>query len=221
MSRSLPETYGAPVDAASLIVYGVHGRGQSPEFIRSLADRVGVLEQVCGLEQVHWVMPAASGDSWYPQGFMVPPEENQPHLDEALGAVTADLDDLAVASAAPIVVLGFSQGACLLAEYLLTARPAVHGIILHTGGYLGPEVRTFASEPRYAGIPAAVLTAREDSWVPLHRCEETAQALESIGADVTVSIFEDTEHHINDEAIGQIRALLSRVTRTAGAAGSR
>ena len=61
-----------------------------------------------------------------------------------------------------------------------------------------------------------VLTAREDAWVPLYRSEETAEALRGAGADVTVEIYEDKEHHINDAAIESIRSLLERVAETNG-----
>ncbi|AGF71142.1 alpha/beta hydrolase [Corynebacterium halotolerans] len=202
---SEPETYGAAAADAALVIYGVHGRGQSPAFIRELADRVGQLDQL------RWVMPAAPENSWYPAGFMASFEENEPFLGDALKTVERHLGEL-LGSPAPVVALGFSQGACLLAEYLLTARPAVDGIVLHTGGYLGPDHRTFHSEPGFAGTPAAVLTAREDAWVPLHRSEETAEELTAAGAKVTLTVYEDTEHHINDDAVDRIRELLKQVT---------
>lgn len=199
-----PHVHGASAGEAALVVYGVHGRGQSPEYIRALAERVG------GLEHIRWVMPGAPGDSWYPQGFMARIEDNQPHVGAALHTVRTHLHEL-LSGQTPVVALGFSQGACLLAEHLLTDQPQVAGIVLHTGGYLGPGHRTFASAPGYSGIPVAVLTAREDDWVPLHRCEETARALESIGARVELTVYDDIEHHINDDAIRRIRGLLEQV----------
>lgn len=199
-----PEAYGASDTGAGLVIYGVHGRGQSPAFIRELADRVG------HLDRFRWIMPSAPGNSWYPAGFMAPFDENQPSLENALQTVDRHLKEL-LAGPLPVVALGFSQGACLLAEHLLTEQPAVDGIILHTGGYLGPERRSFRSEPGHAGTRTAILTARADPWVPLQRSEETAQELAAVGADVTVTVYEDTEHHINDDAVDCIRQLLEQV----------
>lgn len=208
-SHGEPRTHGAAEADAAVIVYGVHGRGQSPDFIRDLAERVG------GLDRFRWVMPAAPGNSWYPQGFLAPAEENEPHLGQALRTVDGQLGELTGGNV-PVVALGFSQGACLLAEHLLTRRPAVAGVVLHTGGYLGPDRRDFAPEPRFEATPAEVLTAREDEWVPLHRAEETAQALRGLGANVTVTVYDDPEHHINDESVARIRALLERVGGAVG-----
>lgn len=206
-----PLTYGADSGTADLVVYGVHGRGQSPAFIRGLADRIG------GLERYRWVMPAAPENTWYPEGFMVQASRNQPHLDQALGLVERDLRHLLKAGT-PVVALGFSQGACLLAEHLLARQPPVAGIILHTGGYLGPETRAFdgaAADNGLAATPALVLTADQDPWVPLHRTEETVSALRTCGATVEFRVFRDREHHINEESVELIGALLNRIsTRT-------
>lgn len=199
-----PETYGAIVSEADLLVYGIHGRGQSPEFIRGLADRVGELDRF------RWVIPAAPGNSWYPQGFMAPVDQNQPFLDEALKTVDTQLSSL-LQHDIPVIALGFSQGACLLAEFLLTTRRSVDGVILHTGGYLGPEQRSFGAKQDFLGTPVAVLTAREDPWVPLHRSKETAREFHAAGAEVTTEIYEDEEHHINDAAVNRIHTLFEEV----------
>lgn len=110
-----------------------------------------------------------------------------------------------------MVVLGFSQGACLLAEHLLRTRPTVDAIILHTGGYLGPQPRSFPARPRFASTETLIFTARADPWVPLHRSEDTAQAFRDAGARVDFHIYEDTEHHINEDATQRIRELLSQI----------
>ncbi|WP_188189671.1 alpha/beta hydrolase [Nonomuraea sp. SYSU D8015] len=75
-----------------------------------------------------------------------------------------------------VVLFGFSQGACLLAEYLLREQPSCAGVFLHTGGYLGPEPRPWAAVPG-GGLPgteAVLLCAEEDEFVPLARVEKTA-----------------------------------------------
>ncbi|MGP6173353.1 alpha/beta hydrolase [Corynebacterium sp. A21] len=204
---SSPQIHGAAAAEADVLIYGVHGRGQSPEFIRDLAERIGELHRFS------WIMPAAPGNTWYPEGFMAPTERNEPALAAALGTMDTQLAEL-VGGAKPVVALGFSQGACLLAEHLLNAQPKVAAMILHTGGYLGPEPRNFPRQPGWEATPALLLTARADPWVPLHRSEETAQALADAGATVDLRIYEDTEHHINDDAVAEIRELLAQVATT-------
>lgn len=200
---------GASEDEAALVVYGVHGRGQSPEFITELAQRVG------SLDRIRWVMPAAPEQSWYPQGFMQSRSDNEPHVTQALERAGEDLRRL-LAGSTPVVALGFSQGACVLAEVLLTEQLPVAAAVLHTGGYLDEQPRSFESSGRLAGVPVHLLTAREDDWVPLHRVEETEEAFSSVGAQTDLTVYDDTEHRINDDAVKAIRHDLDAVIQRTG-----
>ena len=208
-----PLWYG-PSDA-SLVVYAVHGRGQSPDFMKDVADRVD-------LPDLAWVLPAAHNKSWYPQSFLAPVEENQPALDDALDAVRTHMDVLLNQAGPPVGVLGFSQGACLLSEYLLQDRPRLAGAVLHTGGYLGPSERDWevAPDPGLAGLSVELLTAQDDDWVPLHRVEATALAFRSLGASVELTSYDDPEHHVNDDSIRRIRRYLSHRTALSAGQGS-
>jgi len=206
-----PVHHGATQAEARLVVYGVHGRTQSPADLIQLADRLG-------LEGIRWQLPEAAGNSWYPGKFMEPQSWNQPQLDQALGVLEEQLGTLIRErdeGGAPVVVLGFSQGACLLAEYLLTRQPAVDGAVLHTGGYLGPGPRSF--EPGAPGalsqLAVELFCADEDPWVPLHRAKETAAAFESLAAATTMTVYRDEEHHITEHAVDRIRDYLSRSAR--------
>lgn len=195
--------HGAPSDTADLIVYAVHGRGQSPEFMAEVADRVA-------LPRVAWVLPRAHEGSWYPEGFLAPTSENQPHLGHALDTVRTHLEQLLGEHSAPVVVFGFSQGACLLSEYLLLDQPSLAGAVIHTGGYLGPSEQDWltGSAEGLSGLDMQVMTARNDSWVPLHRVQATESAFRSLGVSVESTVYDDLEHHINDDAIRKIRDYL-------------
>ncbi|KIH99528.1 hypothetical protein LP52_06460 [Streptomonospora alba] len=198
--------HGAPVDEAGVIVYAAHGRGQSAEYMRDLARRVG-------LDGAAWVLPNAADHTWYPGGFMQPARENEPRLGQALETVEAHTAELSAAQA-PLVALGFSQGACLLAEYLLTRRPALAGAILHTGGYTGPHEREWdGGGAGLVGLPVLMASAEKDPWVPLHRVHATASGLSRLGAHVACDVYDDTEHRVNDDAVDRIRTFLRRIAR--------
>lgn len=203
--------HGVAAEDARLVVYGVHGRTQSPQVFIDLAARLG-LDEIC------WWLPTAAERSWYPGKFMEPLESNQPQLDQALGVLNDQLSGLLEArdaGGAPVIVLGFSQGACLLAEHLLTVQPPVDGAVLHTGGYLGPRPRSFAptAGPGLSGLAVELFCADEDPWVPLHRVKDTAAAFEGLVAVTTVNVYRDEEHHITDDAASRIRGYLSRHAR--------
>jgi phospholipase/carboxylesterase len=201
-----PLLHGTPLAQAELVVYAVHGRTQSPTFMQELANRIG-------LPGVGYLMPAAKDSSWYPAGFMEPLDKNQPHLANALQAVGAHLGWLADRGIGPnkTVLLGFSQGACLLSEYLLQNPVRYAGAVLHTGGYIGPDEHEWPEEGGLAGVPVLMASAAEDAWVPLQRIEATAAAFSNAGAAVEIATYDETEHHINDDSVARIRKLLNNL----------
>lgn len=206
-----PVHYGSAGDEAQLAVYGVHGRTQSPEFLIELAERIG-------LEGISWTLPDAAEHSWYPGKFMEPHAANQPQLDAALHTVEIQLTSLLQARTSggpPVVVLGFSQGACLLSEYLIRNEPNVDGAVLHTGGYLGPDRLTGESSGTgLSHISVEMFCADEDPWVPLHRAKDTAAEFEKRAASVTMTVYRDAEHQVNDDAASRIRGYLERLIRS-------
>lgn len=200
-----PVLHGAPLDQAGLVVYAVHGRTQGPAFMVEQADRVN-------LPGVAWVCPQADADTWYPQGFLAPLDDNQPRLDQALDTVRTHLADLGRTGWASrdVVLFGFSQGACLLAEYLLRDQPSCASAFLHTGGYLGPGKRPWPAVPE-TGLPGTeivLLCAEEDEFVPLDRAEPTAGALASLGARIEFTTYDDPLHHLNEDSIVRLRRML-------------
>ncbi|MCW2134396.1 alpha/beta hydrolase [Arthrobacter sp. VKM Ac-2550] len=199
-----PVLYGAPLTGAGVVVYAVHGRSQSPAFMQELANHID-------LSGVAYLMPSAKDSTWYPAGFMEPLDKNQPRLDHALEAVGQHLGWLAERGIGPekTVLLGFSQGACLLSEYLLRNQNRYAGVVLHTGGYIGPEEHEWPEEGGLDGVPVVMASAVDDVWVPLPRIEATAVALSKAGAAVVLNTYDETEHHINDDSVARIRKLLN------------
>ena len=192
---------GPAPDQARAVCVLLHGRGRSPEDVLGLAERMA-------LDDVAFVAPAAADSSWWPGSFLAPFSENEPWLSSALGAVDALLHTLGDLSR--VVLGGFSQGACLAAEYALRHPAGFGGLLLYTGGFCGPagtpapQVDAFESTPVYLG------TSDPDGWVPVWRVRETAAAFSALGASVTLDVFEGMEHIVNDEEIAAGRALLQR-----------
>ena len=196
--------YGADPAEARRIVIGVHGRGQGAVFMR---DKVAALIDDPGL---HWMLPEAPGATWYPAQFMEPYEANQPQLDAGLDRIDALLADAArVAEPERIAVVGFSQGACLLAHHLLT-RPGIRGpVALLTGGFIGPAGTAVASSRSLAGQEVYMEAADDDPWVPLVRVRETLDALQAAGADARLDVRAGNEHHVPEPALAAVRRLLA------------
>ncbi len=185
-------------------VVAVHGRGQSGQY---MVDHVvqPLLES-----DVAWLLPQAHEKSWYPAGFQAPLEENRPRLDYALEALDLVALYLASVGVEPknTIWLGFSQGACLVTEWMARHPCRWGGLAALTGARIGKRGSianingTFNYMPAYFGIGA------HDEWVPYERAQESAEQYESAGATVEMEIFEDSLHEIRRREILAIRRVI-------------
>ncbi len=197
---------GAAPGEADAAVLLVHGRGGSPEGIAELT-------RVLGRPLIAWVAPAARHGSWYPYSFLAPMDRNQPWLDSALailGFTVAQLEEEGVPSDR-ILLLGFSQGACLATEF--TARNARRwgGLAALSGGLIGPPGSSFEFGGRLEGTPAFFGCGDPDPHIPRDRVEESGQVFAALGADVDVRLYEGLGHTVNDDEIEAVRALLNNL----------
>ncbi len=198
------EHYGVPLDAARVAAIVVHGRAQSPEWMREhLVDRLATSD-------VAFVAPEAAGNTWYPGGFMQDFEANEPWLTWALERIDQLVAQLESAGfpRSRVVLLGFSQGACLLAEYVSRHPARYGGVAILTGGLVGPPGTTWDGGSLDA-TPVLLATSDVDDWVPLARTEETRDVFTARGAEVTWRVYEGMEHVINDDEVVLVDALLA------------
>lgn len=196
-------TAGAPNGAADVAMVLLHGRGATANGILDLGhelDRSGVA----------FVAPQASRSRWYPYSFVAPVEQNQPHLDSALRAVD-DAVHVALDAGVPrerVVVLGFSQGACLASEWAVRNPDRYGGIVALSGGLLGPDGTTWPEHGGFDGTPAFFGCDEEDQHVPAARVRESAAAFRERGSDVTERLYEGLGHRLNDDEVAWVRDLL-------------
>jgi phospholipase/carboxylesterase len=182
----------------------LHGRGQEPAYM--LEHLVLPIDD----PDVAYVLPAASGGSWYPGRFNEPRIANEPQLGQALEAAETAIAEVLDAGVPPerVVLAGFSQGACLVADVIARAPRPFAGAALLTGALIGPDGEETRPGP-LDGLPVFMETSRADEWVPLERVEATARALEEAGARVELQVADDREHRIRKAAVAGVRALLS------------
>lgn len=192
---------GAPLAQAQAAGVLIHGRDQGPEVMLDVASRLA-------LDRVAYVLPAAAERSWYPGRYFDPLETNEPHVSWSLVAFDAAIR-LALDAGFPperIVLGGFSQGACLLAELMAREPRPVAGVGLLTGTLLGPD----GSERRpetVSGFQMFCASSEYDSWVPLSRARSTAAAFSGAGWGVEFEVLDDREHHVSDPAVAGLRGL--------------
>ena len=195
---------GAPLENARAAVIMIHGRGARPASILELVP-------VIGHEGVTYLAPAASGGTWYPKSFMAPTEENEPGISSGIDVVHALIDDV-VAAGIPterIVLLGFSQGACLTST-AAQRRPARYGgIIVFSGGLIGPPGTAWAESGDFQSTPVFFGCSDVDAHVPESRVRESAEVFTRMGADVTTRIYPGMGHLVNEDEAAFARTLLA------------
>ncbi|MNF65168.1 putative hydrolase [compost metagenome] len=185
----------------------IHGRSQQPSDMFAIAERIG-------LKEMPYIALEAADKTWYPNRFMAPVADNNPWLDFALDSMTSALATLERMSIKreKIVLLGFSQGACLACEYVYRHAGVYGGLISLTGGLIGPEGMTWSTAANLSGTPVLMSNGDQDEWVPLQRTAETSQVFKEMGADeVQLRVFPDRPHLVSDEEIDLARSLLQRL----------
>jgi predicted esterase len=183
----------------------IHGRGASAEDIYSLGE-----EASSGIAGVALLAPQAAGGAWYPQRFLAPLALNEPYLGSALGVVAALVDEIALAGVAPekVVLLGFSQGACLALEFV-ARHPRRYGAVVGlSGALIGPPGSPRTIGASLAGTPVYLGCSDRDAHIPLPSVEESAEVLAKMGGSVTKSIFAGMGHTVNEEELAAVRILL-------------
>ncbi len=197
---------GAPLEGARSAMIMIHGRGASAESILTLAPELAT-------PGMAMLAPQANGGAWYPYSFMAPIAQNEPFLTSALAAV-GDLVSYVEQSGIPaerIVVLGFSQGACLASEFVARNPRRYGGLIALSGGLIGPPGIQWSYAGSLDGTPAFLGCSDVDSHIPKERVLESEAALRALGAAVTAKLYPGMGHTVNDDELERARAILAKL----------
>ena len=116
----------------------------------------------------------------------------------------------------PVVVLGFSQGACLAAEFVFRAPGRVTGLICLTGGLIGNQIEAAGPAAGSAGTPILLTGGDPNPHVPWARIEQTAEAYRRTGADVRLHRFPGKPHGVSMEELRLAAGTTARAVERAG-----
>ena len=127
-------TAGEPLDQAKAALLMVHGRGARAEDILSLVDELAQ-------PGFAYLAPQAADNTWYPNRFIAPISSNEPWLSSALAFIGDVFDQIIQAGLLPerIMLLGFSQGACLTLEYAVRNARQYGSVVGLSGALIGPD----------------------------------------------------------------------------------
>ena len=163
-----------------------------------------------------YLAPAAAGNTWYPYSFMAETAKNEPGLSSALGVLEGLVADVVARGVRKdrIMLLGFSQGACLTAEFAARNADRFGGVILYCGGLIGPPGTTWNESKSFGGTPIFLGCSDVDAHVPKDRVDESAAVFSRMGAAVTERIYPGMGHLVNDDEIAWGQAMMDSVLST-------
>jgi predicted esterase len=196
-------TAGTPLSQARGAMVMLHGRGAT-------ADSILMLVSALEVPDFAYLAPQAGGNSWWPQSFLAPIASNEPGISSAIQAVDDVLARVAAAGMAHerIVLLGFSQGACLATEYAARNARRYGGVVALSGGLIGPD-----GTPRdYPGsleqTPVFLGCSDVDPHIPAARVRLSADVLRRLGGDVSMRLFPGMGHTINEDELMAVRKIM-------------
>jgi predicted esterase len=194
---------GEPLEHARAAMLLMHGRGALAEDILSLAAQFA-------LPGFSYIAPQAVGNTWYPNRFLDPLATNEPWLTSALLLMGDILDKIIKAGIPPerVILLGFSQGACLALEFAARNARRYGGLVGLSGALIGPEGTQRDYKDSLSGTPVFLGCSDLDFHVPKERVDQAADILRHLGGVVTERLYPDMDHSVNQDEIDFVRDML-------------
>ncbi len=193
----------APAGARALCVF-VHGRGQSPEEMD--AEVIRHLAQ----PDVAYALPRAGAATWYAARATAPlTAVTRADLSASLSGLAALIGALrSEAPGRPLVLAGFSQGACLALEHAFTGTEAPDAVAALTGCRVGVtgDARPAALPSR---LPVYLSGGSDDPWIPVSAMAEAASELGRAGAELRTDLFPDRPHAVSSAEVAMLGSMLA------------
>ena len=199
-------TAGASLETAKAAMVMVHGRGATAESILTLVPSLDA-------DGFVFLAPQASGNTWYPNSFLSPIPSNEPGISSGLAAIKDVLGRIEQAgiSRHKIILLGFSQGACLSLEFAARHATRYGGVACLSGGLIGPDGTPRDYPGNFDGTPTFFGCSDVDFHIPALRVSESAAVLRRMGANVTMKLYPGMGHMVNEDEISHVNALMQEV----------
>lgn len=196
--------FGPEPRDARLTVVLVHGRGDSAGGILGLARAIDTPD-------VAFLAPEAAGRTWYPYPFLAPMEQNEPALSSALARIDTLIEMLEHdgIDTGRVVLMGFSQGACLSLEYAARHARRYAAVVALSGALIGPPGTPREYAGSLGGTPVFIGCSDVDAHIPLERVRESADVFRRMGAVVDERIYPGMGHTINADELKAVSALLA------------
>ncbi len=199
-------TTGAAWGQARAAVILVHGRGADAADMRPLADELAA-------PGVIFLLPEAAGHLWYPNRYDTPLAGNQPALSSALAGLDWLVAQLGTVGITPerLVLSGFSQGACLCAEYSARHARRYGGVGVLAGGLIGPKDTPRNYPGSLQNTPVFLGCSDPDPFFPVEWIHYSAGVFRDLGAAVESQLYPNLGHQINQQMLQAVRQMITNI----------
>lgn len=199
-------TRGASVGKAKAAMIMIHGRGATAQSMLPLADEFAQPD-------FHYIAPQAANHTWYPYSFLEPKEKNQPGISSGLQRIYNLIKHLEQEGIPQekIMLLGFSQGACLATEFAARHPAKYGGVVGFSGGLIGEEIEFAEYSGDLEHTPVFLGCSDVDPHIPEERVNETEHVFQQLGASVTKKLYEGMAHTVNEDEIKTVRGMMANL----------
>jgi phospholipase/carboxylesterase len=201
--NTTPLLIGEALQSAAVVCVVTHGRGQTPELMTEhIVNRLKT-------RGISYILPRAASGSWYEARAI------DPLTDKTRNQLASSLEQLKQAAAmaragVPVVMVGFSQGACLTLEYAFRFGPWRGAMFSFTGCRVGvPQDQR--SDQGLGALPVYLSGADKDPWIPLPAFASTTLELGAAQARLRTDIFPGRAHEVSDREIEMLQSALNKL----------
>ena len=141
---------------------------------------------------------------------LAPMQQNEPGLSSGLRLIGTLVETLHTEGMPPerIVLMGFSQGACLVQEFAACKARRFAAVAGLSGGLIGPPGTPRKYSGSFEGTPVFLGCSDIDPHIPVERVHESVEVFRKMGAEVDERIYPGMGHTVNQDEIDAVGALL-------------
>jgi phospholipase/carboxylesterase len=214
MTMGDPIYHGASHDDAEVLCIVVHGRGQTQQdMMTSIVERLNV-------SGARFVLPKSEGVGWYAARAIDPlTEDTLRELHHGVDLVANLIKQTKVGSPnTPILLCGFSQGACLAMELLMTQPKLVDAACLLTACRVGADTDSLPLS-QLDGLHVYASCGDNDPWIPPDAYHRMLGDLTKAGARIRTDMFPGRPHEVTDTEIAVLADMLRRLANKSAPIG--
>lgn len=196
---------GLSLDEAQKAILLIHGK-------EGTAKSMLGIQRILPLQGLAILALQAPSNSWYPQPFIAPREQNEACIGIALDFIHQQFQQLQIAGIKTenSYLLGFSQGACLALEYLYTYPKLYAGAFILSGGLFGEKLEYDRYQGDLKQTPIFLGCSEKDVHIPLARVKESGEIGRKMNASLSLEISPSAQHSIKKSEIQYISRQLTK-----------